>query len=300
MIVDRRILDRLAETVSGELDGTGASLTKIEEIDPSTLTGANAILADLLRKLTSPNAACISIVVDGWGEAFERSTIQKWAGLDPSMPDEGVANAVQGVVITGILRDQTERSRSARSIGIGRPLEGVETYSTAHLSCDHHALCQYIVDAGSKEEARLALDRDMVKHMRMKAPDFDRAGLMADQIPRIGITNDVLTIPYSLNERGWITQGGLSGEGNTMVVWEDDLLTITTGGRYPETVLHSMVGRTIGEVVAGTPIGHRVIEEIPEGAASIYGSTHLRMRPERIGIDATLGPQTPIETLQGL
>lgn len=226
-----------------------------------------------------PDATPVSLQLSGWGGQLELRDIRFETALDNALGFEAAAELAVAI-LANPLSGQRILHAAASAAGLTKPLEGDERLSTAHLSVDPDAVATLAAHLGPGVDVRGWIEAQIGLYISEETV----IGRTGDEKSVIRIVRDHLHLPFTLSPLK-----PARGAGDTKSpVWEDDSLYLQE--HLPEMTADLLVGRWVDALVAGTPIGHRIITAVSVPGAGIVddGDTVVVMETPRVRIDALL------------
>lgn len=271
-------LDLIGKILDGMLPAHCA-VRSVEALDPTT---SAAVLRMRLRRM-APGSFPIDIRCDGWGPGFERETVTMRTALDLSKPNEDAIGEAFGILGSEVFK-QAAIAQAAKRAGIDRPLEGDGLLRTDHLAVDPDSM-RAVADLLGSEAAAVRWMRDQ---MALRRAQTERPQAATEKQRLISVLGTIMKIELRLNPLAFSHRDG-DPNADTLSHWVDNQAYVV--GSIPETVMLSVPGRRVGEIVEGTPIGHRIIRHaISDGGdVAMPAFVAFEMATPRVPLDDVLG-----------
>lgn len=261
-------MSELRRRVEVALRPAGVKVVHIEDHPPLVpgagrqQTYADIIIQRMVLKRMGAKAMPVSIRVQAWGEAFEETVRKFTTGIDLTATPADAIEAAMADLHPEIVAQHTSKL-TAGMVGIRRPLKGDRLLSIDHLVVDPDAIVTLVGHLGSVDAARTWVAAEMRLHRHEVENPHDPTVTS----PTVRIKGAVMMIPFSLSPLK-PTRDPNPGSVDIAPFWEDGRLYVK--GLVPDMAASAMIGRRVGEMVSGTPVGHRVIERIVTGDEGIH------------------------------
>lgn len=247
-----------------------------EEAKPTVRPSRNAFTSKLIRGRMGRHVSPVIVLVRGWGQAFQTAEIRMDTGIDPAK-DVGEAVTEALTHLSDRFAKQTQTRWAASRLGIDRPLTGARLESIDHLKVDADAIT---VLRHMGIDARSWVEHEMRSH-RAVTERIGPAEMVAS------LNGDLFSIPFRLSPL-LVTRDARDDTRDLAPYWEDTLVYLE--GIVPDTVLSSLVGRPLEDLISDTPIGHRIIaaaQPVTEGEAGAH-HLHIELEPRLIPLREAL------------
>ena len=241
---------------------------------PTTRTGAPVNLGPRV----GPDTVPVSIKGYGWGTGFQRRRVHLLTGYDPTQTIE-VSTADALDLLAEVIERDTEIVQAAHDAGLAEPLHGDALESTAHLLADRDAIAAIAAWAGSPDAARKWVQNGLKRrreHLEATPSRTDRSTMR--------ILLDRLHVTYDLVAECPTDQRVDDGEG---YLWAGPIVRVVHA--LPDTVKTACIGRPLGDVLAETPVGHRIVTGV-EADVTDDGASLMMLEPAWKRLDDLLPP----------
>jgi len=272
------------------MDGTNEHLADLEReltrvlsplmtIDAISVTTTTRTGAPVNLGRLGPDAVPVSVTGYGWGPGLERQRVHLLTGYDTTQTVRISTADGLGLVEEMVARD-TEIVKAGHDAGLTEPLHGAALESTAHLVADRDAIAAIIAWAGSPGAARNWI-QDALKRRREHLEKTPHA--WGDR-GMIHVLLDHLHVTYDLVEQHPTDLRVEDGKG---YLWAGPVVRVVHA--LPDTVKTACIGRPLGDVLAETPVGHRIVTGV-EADVTDDGASLMMLEPAWKRLDDLLPP----------
>lgn len=280
-------MDLIAKSVRKLLSGTGVTLMTVTEDDPDGVHPQPAL------------GRGVRIEMLAWGESLQRLYPDLPINIDMRLdPAKAVALALTRDY--GFFDEQRRRGVRAASLGLRKPLRGDIMSSTAHLVADADMMHQLVKHCGTAGDARKWLDAQMLlQRSNLQGIESRRIAIPIIETVNgeLAITFDMATmkpvVPYDdgIHKPNFPWQNIVFGPMNprprntqTTAFWRGGTLRLGATA-LPDTMQDILSGRPLADLVGGTPMGERVIQDVEADDGHLI----VRLEERMVRVDDVLG-----------